>query len=297
MIGQTQESPLKESVRDFWQGQSCGEVYAHGDDSEQQFAAQAEKRYEYEPFIFDFAKFEEGHGKDVLEIGVGMGADHLCWAKSGPRSLTGVDLTQRAIDFTGRRIQEAGLASTLTQADAENLPFDDNSFDIVYSWGVLHHSPNTPHTLDEVHRVLRPGGRARIMIYHSRAIIGYVLWVRYALMAGRPWRNMTDIYAQHVESPGTKAYTVAQAAKLFDQFESAEISTALSIGDLMQGAAGQKHQGPLLNIAKRVWPRWFIKRALPNNGLFLMIDAVKSETDATSPAEHTDRQAGNRQAA
>ena len=96
-----------------------------------------------------------------------MGADHLEWARSSPRSLTGIDLTDRAIQFTQERLGFYSLYSDLRVADAENLPFSDNSFDIVYSYGVLHHSPDTAQAIREVHRVLRPGGSARIMIYHS----------------------------------------------------------------------------------------------------------------------------------
>jgi ubiquinone/menaquinone biosynthesis C-methylase UbiE len=268
---------LKETVHAFWQRQSCGEIYAAGDDFRSQLDAQSRQRYLLEPYIVDFARFHEGAGQDVLEIGVGMGADHLRWAKSGPKSLTGVDLTERAISFTQQRLAAEGLHSKLQTADAENLPFDNDSFDIVYSWGVLHHTPHTQNALDEVCRVLKPGGKSRIMIYHAHAIVGYMLWIRYALLAGRPWRSLADIYATQLESPGTKVYSTREAAQLFGSFGSVKTSTALSVGDLMQGAAGQRHRGPLLTIAKRLWPRWFIKTFLPNHGLFLMIEAAKDD--------------------
>ena len=160
-------------------------------------------------------------------------------------------------------------------ADAENLPFTNNSFDIVYSWGVLHHSPNTPKAIEEVWRVLRPGGSARVMIYHTHSMVGYMLWTRYALLAGRPGRTLADIYAQHLESPGTKAYTVDQARKLFARFAKVEIETVLTHGDLLTSAAGQRHRGPLLAIAKAVWPRWLIRTFLPSHGLFLLARATK----------------------
>ena len=134
----------KLAVQEFWNRQSCGEVYAEGDSLKAQLDAQARTRYELEPYIFDFARFPDGRDRDVLEIGVGMGADHLEWAKSSPHSLTGVDLTPRAIELTGARFDAHGMTSKLECADAERLPFADNSFDLVYSWGVLHHSPNTP---------------------------------------------------------------------------------------------------------------------------------------------------------
>lgn len=264
----------KQAVHDFWNSASCGETqYLQGSEGAA-YAAEATIRYELEPYIPPFADFASARDKDVLEIGVGLGADHHGFAKAGAR-LTGIDLTERAIGHTGRRLAAFGLHSNLRTADAENLPFGDASFDIVYSWGVLHHSPNTPKAIDEVWRVLRAGGCARIMIYHTHSMVGYMLWLRYALLAGRPFRSLGDIYAQHLESPGTKAYTISQAGQLFARFSKVEIKTVLTHGDLLSSDAGQRHRGPLLRIAKAVWPRWLIRRVLPHHGLFLLAHATK----------------------
>lgn len=264
-----------EDVRAFWEDGSCGEAYAQGADERERLEAQARTRYQLEPYIHDFAKFAEGKGRDVLEIGVGMGADHLEWAKAGPRTLTGIDLTERAVEHTRRRLELYGLSSNVFPADAEKLPFEDGSFDIVYSWGVLHHSPRTDVAIGEVHRVLRPGGVARVMVYQKHSIVGALLWVRYALLAGRPGRSLADVYAEHLESPGTKAYTPDEAAKLFAGFRQVRMRVELSVGDLMQGAAGQRHRGPLLSLARVLWPRPVVKRVFARRGLFLMIEAVK----------------------
>lgn len=202
----------KAEVHRFWEAASCGEIYAEGGNPEEKLRQHAEARYRLEPYIRDFARFGEGSGQDVLEIGVGMGADHLEWARSGPRHLAGIDLTPRAVTWTARRLGGYGLKSDLREGDAENLPFPDGSFNIVYSWGVLHHSPDTPRAFHEAHRVLRPGGTLRVMIYHRPSIVGAMLWARYGLAAGRPGRSMQEIYAHHLESPGTKGYTVTEDA-------------------------------------------------------------------------------------
>jgi SAM-dependent methyltransferase len=238
------------------------------------YAAQASKRYELEPYIAPFADFAAAEGRDVLEIGVGLGADHQRYSEAGAR-LTGVDLTERAVEHTRQRLAASNLRSQLRVADAEKLPFDDASFDIVYSWGVLHHSPNTPKAIDEVWRVLRAGGSARVMIYHKYSIVGYMLWVRYGLLAGRPGRTLAEIYAQHLESPGTKAYTVEEARRLFARFSSVQIETVLTHGDLLASDVGQRHRGPLLTIARALWPRWLIRKMLPRHGLFMLIRATK----------------------
>ena len=269
------EADLKTQVRDFWDAKSGGDVYAVGSTEMEYYESQGRIRYELEPYLRDFARFHEGEGKDVLEIGVGMGADHIEWAKSQPRSLTGIDLTPRAIEHTKKRLTIYGLQSEVRVGDAEKLAFDDGSFDLVYSWGVLHHSPNPSETINEVFRVLRANGTARIMIYHKYSLTGYMLWARYGLLVGRPFRTLNDIYANHLESPGTKAYTIEEAREMFGRFSQSTIQTQLSFGDLLQGAVGQRYRGMLLNIAKNLWPRWLLKRIFKNHGLYLLIEVIK----------------------
>lgn len=270
------KAALKQQVHGFWNAASCGEAgYAIGNDEAARLNAQSEARYKLEPYLKPFARFKDGAGKDVLEVGVGMGADHLEWAKSNPKSLTGVDLTERAVGFTTARLLQAGFKPRVMVADAEKLPFEDDSFDVVYSWGVLHHSPATPKAFAEVARVLRPGGLARIMVYHTWSLTGLMLWVRFALLRGRPFTSLAHIYSEYLESPGTKAYTVAQARQLCRQagFRWCRVKVQLNHGDLLEGAVGQRHQGKLLDVARRYWPRTFFKTFTPFLGLYLMIEA------------------------
>ena len=266
----------KEDMRLFWEKMSCGEIYAEGNSLAAQLESQARQRYELEPYLRGFARFEDARGLDVLEVGVGMGADHCEFARCSPRSLAGVDLTERAVEFTRERLRLYGFTSDLRQADAEKLPFKDQSFDLVYSWGVLHHSPDTQKAVDEVWRVLRPGGCARIMIYHKWSIVGLLLWARYGAAKGRPFVPLRGVYAQHLESPGTKAYTVREAEQLFRRFADVRICPQLSFGDLLEGKVGQRHQGLALSVAKALWPRSLIRHALPRLGLYLLIDARRA---------------------
>lgn len=265
---------LKADVRDFWNEASCGERLLLDAADKTGYLAQMAKRYSLEPYIEEFAGFDRARDLYVLEIGVGLGADHQRFAEGGAR-LTGIDLTSRAVEHTRRRFEMFGLSSDLQVGDAEALPFTDESFDVVYSWGVLHHSPNTPVAINEVWRVLRLGGTARIMIYHTYALVGYMLWLRYALLAGRPWRTLADIYANHLESPGTKAYTGDEARGLFSRFGEVRIVTVLTHGDLLESEAGQRHRGWMLSSAKRLWPRKLLRWALPRHGLFMLIEAKK----------------------
>ena len=268
------DDPNKQQVHDFWQQASCGEaLYLDGTERES-YRQQAGRRYELEPYIAELARFEATSGQEVLEIGVGLGADHQRFAECGAR-LTGIDLTDRAVGHTRRRLDAFGLASRLSTGDAEALAFPDSSFDVVYSWGVLHHSPDTPRAFREVLRVLKPGGEARIMIYHTWSIVGFMLWVRYGLLALKPWRTLRSIYAEHLESPGTKAYSMAEARQLLAGFEDISIRTQLTHGDLLESGAGQRHRGMLLAAARAGWPRSLIRRVLPGCGLFMLIRARK----------------------
>jgi SAM-dependent methyltransferase len=180
-------------------------------------------------------------------------------------------------------LAHAKLTSQLQVADAEALPFAAHSFDGVYSWGVLHHSPDTPAAFREVARVLRPGGWARIMVYHTYSLTGLMLWVRFALLRGRPFTSLAAIYSQYLESPGTKAYTVAEGRALCRQagLVPTRVWVQLNHGDLLQGVVGQRHRagltGHVLGLAQRIWPRWFFKTFTPFLGLYLMIEAEKPD--------------------
>lgn len=263
----------KRAVKAFWETASAGEFWATGADAAARFAAEEKARDTFEPHLAAFARFADGEGRDVLEIGVGMGADHVRWARARPRTLVGIDLTRRAAGFTAARLALEGLRSTLAVADAERLPFADGTFDIAYSWGVLHHSPDTVRAVAEMHRVLRPGGTARVMIYHRRSLTGYMLWLRYALLTGRAGTDLATIYARYLESPGTRSYTVDEARALFGAFAEVTVAIRLNYGDLLQSQAGRRHRGPLLAIARAVWPRWLLRRVARNHGLYLLIEA------------------------
>lgn len=264
----------KEKVHDFWNQSSCGEALYLKEKGRDGYRAQAEARYDLEPYIEDFAAFEQAKGLGVLEIGVGLGADHQRFAEAGA-DLYGIDLTERAVEHTRSRLRAFGLTSNLAVGDAEHLEFPDDTFDFVYSWGVLHHSPDTPKAIAEVQRVLKAGGRARIMIYHSRSLVGFMLWLRYALLGLKPWLSLRDIYSRYLESPGTKAYSVAEARALFKEFKQVKIRTVLTHGDLLESGAGQRHRGFLLTLARKWWPRRLIRQVLPGMGLFMLIEAVK----------------------
>jgi ubiquinone/menaquinone biosynthesis C-methylase UbiE len=267
-------SATKQDVHDFWNSASCGEALYLPTTDRAGYEEQARARYRLEPCIPELAHFEDGRGKRLLEIGVGLGADHQRWAESGA-DLYGIDLTERAVEHTSRRLRAFGLNSTLAVGDAERLSFPDGYFDMVYSWGVIHCSPDTPKAVAEIWRVLGPGGAARIMIYYKWSFVGYMLWLRYALLALRPWRSLSWVYEHYLESPGTKAYSVRETRRMFAAFRDVRIRTVLTHADLLESEVGQQHRGVLLSLAFRIWPRALIRRLFPRSGLYMLIEARK----------------------
>ena len=121
--------------------------------------------------------------------------------------------------------------------------------------------PNTPKAISEVHRVLRPGGVAKVMIYHKWSLVGYMLWIRYALLRLRPWMTLTKVYARYLESPGHEGLFDGAGAAHVPAFSAAQIRTVLTHGDLLESAAGQRHGGVLLSLARRIWPRRLLQNS------------------------------------
>lgn len=140
--------------------------------------------------IFDFERYR---GKKVLEIGCGLGCMAMNWAQHGVE-MTAVDLNPVAISQTRRRFELFGLSGDIREADAENLPFEDETFDFVYSWGVLHHTPGTKRTIEEIHRVLKPGGRTGVMLYNRNSFL-----FRYQVEFIEGFLNMEKQFLSDVE--------------------------------------------------------------------------------------------------
>lgn len=263
---------LKQAVQAHWQEQPCGSRDIPTSDRRRFFTEIERERYEWEPYIKPFARFPEGRGRRVLEIGVGAGTDFINWVRNGAIA-TGIDLTEQGVALTRERLALEGLRAEVQRADAEALPFPDGHFDFVYSYGVLHHSPDTAGCVREVHRVLKPGGIARIMVYNPNSWVGFMLWTIHCAGKLQPWKSPRWAMYHHLESPGTKGYTVPEARKLFGAFSRVEARTQLSHGDqlLMRPAKKRLHY----RLAWSLYPRWLVRLSGNRFGTGVLIDAVK----------------------
>jgi 2-polyprenyl-3-methyl-5-hydroxy-6-metoxy-1,4-benzoquinol methylase len=163
-----------QQVRAFWDTEACGTHFVErSSDDRGFFARYRDFRYRTEWHIPAFASFARAAGKRVLEIGCGNGADGCMFAAHGA-DYTGVDLTPEAVQATRRHFAAEGLSGQFREESVDRLSFADASFDIVYSFGVLHHTPAPRLAVREVHRVLKPGGVAVVMLYHRHSFNYYV---------------------------------------------------------------------------------------------------------------------------
>lgn len=181
------------NTREFWNVEPCGTQFVpeYADRSDF-FAKYREFRYQTEWHIPRCAQFDQARGKRVLEIGCGNGVDGVEFARHGA-DYTGVDLTPAAVEATRSHFEILGLRGQFQVENAQKLSFPDGHFDIVYSWGVLHHTPDPAAAMREVHRVLKPGGRAILMLYHRHSFNYYVrimLAMRLRLLATILWRSL-----------------------------------------------------------------------------------------------------------
>jgi ubiquinone/menaquinone biosynthesis C-methylase UbiE len=258
----------KARVRHYWDETPCGSTTSSSAPLSRRYFDEIEAyRYQVEPEIFSFAQFTRYHGKRVLEVGVGTGTDFLQWARAGAQAY-GLDLTAAGTRHVRRRLELYELPGQLCVGDAEILPFPNDSFDLVYSFGVIHHTPDTAAALREMMRVVRPGGRVKVMVYNRHSLTAFWLWVRKALLRGKLWKSLTWCLANFMESPGTKAYTARELREMVSRYPAASTITAvLTVYDRLGLSRGLVRRVGM--VAAWLAPTRF--------GWWLTVDLVKAE--------------------
>jgi SAM-dependent methyltransferase len=158
------------AARAFWAENQPGLRFSAAEVGSREFFTDVElHRYALEPAIAEVVRFERWFGADVLEVGCGIATDGIRFARAGAR-YTGLDPSPTALALARRRFELEQREAALIEGSAETLPFDDACFDLVYSHGVLHHLERTQAAVAELHRVLRPGGTALVMVYHRGSL-------------------------------------------------------------------------------------------------------------------------------
>jgi len=223
----------KEQVQNQWNSNPVGPQYAkvHRPHTLEWYQEIEAHRYGvYGPWMLEVMEFDGHRGEQLLEIGAGIGTDLSQFARNGA-VVTDLDLSAGHMAHAKENFALRGLQARFVHHDAERLPFDDNTFDVVYSNGVLHHTPNTRSVVAEIKRVLKPGGKAIIMMYAEDSLHYWLklLW-RMGLDERRLLRqSMHDIMSETVEitandaKPLVKVYTRRRLRELFNGFDDISI--------------------------------------------------------------------------
>jgi len=189
-------------VESFWSAHPCGDHIVGGlhrafsDDHERFFAAYDAWRYEQEGHIPECLDRTDWRGRKVLEIGLGQGAESEQLIRRGAR-WSGLDLTSEAVERVGARLALRNLPfDDLRQGSALSIPWPDDTFDLVFSHGVLHHIPDIRTAQSEIHRVLKPGGKLVAMVY-ARDSLNYQVSIRVvrraAVLGAYPFRRTSAV--------------------------------------------------------------------------------------------------------
>ena len=151
--------------------------------------------------------FEQLRDWDVLEIGVGSGS-HAQLIAPQCRTYIGIDLTEYAVTSTSRRFSRFDIPGRIMRMDAEQMAFVDQSFDFVWTWGVIHHSADTGRVLREMYRILRPGGQATVMVYHRSWLYAYIYAALYRgiVLGGFRRHSLHELLQLHTDGAIARFY-------------------------------------------------------------------------------------------
>lgn len=225
--------PYKDEIQKQWNSNPCGSHYVKDFPAHTlEWFIEAERyRYDvYGPWLKETMEFAKHAGEQVLEIGGGMGTDLCQFARHGAYT-TDIDLSAGHLALAQENFKLRSLDGKFVHHDAENLPFADATFDLVYSVGVIHHTPNTKMVIDEVFRVLKPGGKVIAVVYAENSLhywrnLVYDLGLKQNLLATC---SIGEIMSRHVEitennaKPLVKVYTKPRLSKLFREFNNVTI--------------------------------------------------------------------------
>lgn len=221
---------MKKEVKKFYSKYPCGGEWEKGD-----------ARHELLPWMLEAFEYDKHDGELLLDVGCGTGIDLLRYTKGGAKVI-GIDLSEKPLKIAKQNIKEIGDVPSLIRCDLENIPLNDGTFDMIYSNGVLHHTPNHEEGIREILRVLKPDGKSVILLYHKYSLATIITKINkffYKLLGGRLERfleylmfrkmNPAEVAAfrEMWEHPLIKYFTKGETRKMFNEvgFKDVQILT------------------------------------------------------------------------
>jgi len=211
-----------EKVEAFWDARPCNLHHSPREAGSREYFEEVEARkYFVEPHIRGFAQFERWKDKSVLEVGCGIGTDTISFARAGAK-VTAVDYSARSLEIARKRAGVYGLEIDFYKANAEELSevVPVREYDLVYSFGVIHHTPHPGRAISEIRKYMGPRSILKIMVYHRRS------WKAFGILMtsgkGAFWR-LDELIARHSEAqtgcPVTYTFTRKSIEELLEGFE------------------------------------------------------------------------------
>ncbi len=222
----SRKSNIFDDTSDFWTFQLNNEIYlrkypdiVRGSKEYFDIILSERKRFMYYfQSMIDFLKLSPSNR--FLEVGCGMGTDTIVFEKEG-FNVTGVDLTPAHLTLAGKLFTLYGSEGVFLRGNAELLPFDDNSFGSVYSFGVLHHTQDTGKAIEEIYRVLQSNGRAILMLYNKWSLNNLVHYI-----TQKGFENVKG----GDDSPVTSRFSKSEVREMCQCFHTCEIRTEYLFG-------------------------------------------------------------------
>jgi SAM-dependent methyltransferase len=213
---------LKNKAMRYWDLRPCNIKHSNKEIGSLEYFEEVEKRrYTVEPHIPDFAKFEETNGMNVLEIGCGIGTDTIQFAKAGAK-IVALDISKVSVDICKKRFQVYGLEGEIMCADAEDVDkiFADRKFDIIYSFGVIHHTMNPSNIIEKLRSVCHEGTVIRMMFYSKYSFKGLDFYLRHGWRFGFNYKKTIRYYAEaQLGCPIADVYSKSDLLKMFNKYE------------------------------------------------------------------------------